>query len=81
MVWSTELTHVQVHYFVGFDPEQNMYHTIAINVFEFREIDALPTALNQRFDSCSSPDELSQLLMNEKAGFHKQKVERKRYEK
>ena len=40
-----------------------MYHTIAKNLFEFREIDALPTALNKRCDSCSSPDELSQHLM------------------
>ena len=63
-----------------------MYHTIAKILFEFREIDALPTALNKRFDSCSSPDELSQLLMNKKVGFHKscigmynkQKLERKR---
>ena len=40
-------SHVQVHYFVGFDPEKNMYHTIAINLFEFHEIDALPTALKR----------------------------------
>ena len=68
-----------------------MYHTIAKNLFEFREIDALHTALNKRCDRCSSPDELSQHLMIEKAGFHKscigmynkQKLERKRksYEK
>ena len=77
--------------FVGFDPQKNMYHTIAKNLFEFREMDALPTALKKRLASLSSPEELSKLLMDKRAGFHKsctgmynkQKLERKRksYEK
>ena len=68
-----------------------MYHTIAKNLFEFREMDALPTALKKRLALLSSPEELSKLLMDKRAGFHKsctgmynkQKLERKRksYEK
>ncbi len=78
-------------YFLGFHPERNMYHTIAKNLFDFLEIDAIPIALKKRFASSASPEELSQMLMKEKAGFHKscistynkQKLERKRksYEK
>ena len=72
--------------FVGFDPQKNMYHIIAKNLFEFREMDALPTALKKRLASLSSAEELSELLMNKRAGFHnscagmynKQKLERKR---
>ena len=77
--------------FVGFDPQKNMYHIITKNLFEFREMDALPTALKKRLASLSSPEELSKLLMDKRAGFHKsctgmynkQKLERKRnsYEK
>ena len=74
--------------FVGFDPQKNMYHTIAKNLLEFREMDALPTALKKRL---TPPEELSKLLMEKRAAFHKsctgiynkQKLERKRksYEK
>ena len=77
--------------FVGFDPQKNMYHTIGKNLFEFREMDALPTAFKKRLALLSSPEELSKLLMDKRAGFHKsctgmynkQKLERKRnsYEK
>ena len=77
--------------FVGFDPQKNMYHTIGKNLFEFREMDVLPTALKKRLALLSSPEELSKLLMDKRAGFHKsctgmynkQKLERKRnsYEK
>ena len=77
--------------FVGFDPQKNMYHTIGKNLFEFREMDVLPTALKKRLALLSSPEELSTLLMDKRAGFHKsctgmynkQKLERKRnsYEK
>ena len=63
-----------------------MYHTIAKNLFEFQEMDALPTALKKRLASLSTPEELSKLLMDKRAGFHKlctgmynkQKLERKR---
>ena len=72
--------------FVGFDPQKNMYHIITENLFEFREMDALPTALKKRLASLSSPEELSKLLMDKRAGFHKswtgmynkQRLERKR---
>ena len=77
--------------FVGFDPQKNMYHTIGKNLFEFREMDALSTALKKRLALLSSPEELSKLLMDKRAGFYKsctgmynkQKLERKRnsYEK
>ena len=77
--------------FVGFDSQKNMYHTIGKNLFEFREMDVLPTALKKRLALLSSPEELSKLLMDKRAGFHKsctgmynkQKLERKRksYEK
>ena len=60
-------------------------------MFEFREMDALPTALKKRLASLSSPEELSKLLMDKRTGLHKsctsiynkQKLERKRksYEK
>ena len=63
-----------------------MYLTIANNLFDFLEIDALPTPLKRRTTTCSSAAELSRLLMEENAGFHKtcismynkQKFERKR---
>ena len=68
-----------------------MYHTTAKNLFGFREMDALPTALKKRLASLSSPEELSKLLMDKRTGLHKsctsiynkQKLERKRksYEK
>ena len=72
--------------FVGFDPQKNMYHTTAKNLFEFREMDASPTALKKRLASLSSAEELSELLMDKRTGFHKscagiyhkQKLERKR---
>ena len=72
--------------FVDFDPQKNMYHTIAKNLFEFREMDALPTALKKRLASLSSPEELSKLLMDKRTGLHKsctsiynkQKLERKK---
>ena len=72
--------------FVGLDPQKNMYHTIAKIFFEYREMDALPTALKKRLASLSSPEELSKFLMDKTAGFHKsctgmynkQKLERKR---
>ena len=68
-----------------------MYHTIANDLLEFQEMDSLPNALGKRLASLSSPEELSKLLMDKRAGFHKsctgmynkQKLERKRksYEK
>ena len=51
---------------VGFDPQKNTYHTIPKNLLEFREMDALPTALKNH-----SPEELSMLLMAQSAGFRK----------
>ena len=77
--------------FVGFDPQKNMYHTIAKDLFEFREMYDLPTALKKRLASLPSSEELSKLLMDKRAVFHKsctgmynkQKPEykRKNYEK
>ena len=72
--------------FVGFDPLKNMYHTIAKNLFEFREIDISPTALKKLLASLSSQEKLSKILIYKRAGFHKlctsmynkQKLERKR---
>ena len=63
-----------------------MYHTIANDLLEFQEMDSLPNALGKRLASLSSPEELSKLLMDKRAGFHKsctgmynkQKLERKR---
>ena len=48
-----------------------MYHTTAKNLFGFREMDALPTALKKRLASLSSPEELSKFLMGKRAGLHK----------
>ena len=39
--------------FVDFDPQKNMYHTIAKNLFEFQEMDALPTTLKKQLASLS----------------------------
>ena len=66
-------------------------HGTINNLFEFDETDTLPTAFKKRLDTLSSPDECSELLINQKTGLHesfvsiyyKQKLERKResYEK
>lgn len=72
--------------FLGFDPEQNMYHTISNNLFEFQKLGALPAALMKRINTASSVKELTNLLMTQNACFHKgcislynkQKLERKR---
>ena len=72
--------------YLGFDPEKNMYHTIVHNLFQFKEIDGLPFALKNRIEKLPSTEELSKLLMNNKAAFHKscvalfnkQKLDRKR---
>ena len=55
--------------FVDFDPRKNMYHTIAKNLFEFREMYDLPTALKKRLASLPSPEELSKLLMDKRQYF------------
>ena len=57
--------------FIGFDPQKNMYDTIAKNLLEFREMDALPTAPKKRLALLSSPEKFSNLLMDKRAGFHK----------
>ena len=72
--------------FIGFDPQKNMYDTIAKNLLEFREMDALPTAPKKRLVLLSPPEKFSNLLMDKRTGFHKsctvmynkQKLERKR---
>ena len=57
--------------FIGFDPQKNMYDTIAKNLLEFREMDALPTAPKKRLALLSSPEKFSNHLMDKRAGFHK----------
>ena len=68
-----------------------MYQTITKNLFEFREMDALATALKKQLPSLSSPEKLFRLLKGKRERFHKsctgmynkQKLEHKResYEK
>ena len=48
-----------------------MYHTTAKNLFGFLAMDALPNTPKKRLASLSSPEELSKLLMDKRAGFHK----------
>ena len=43
--------------FVGFDAQKNMYHTIAKNLFDFQEMDALQTAPNKKLASLPSTED------------------------
>ena len=75
-----------LYHFAGFNPDRNMYLTIAKKLFDFLEIDALPTPLKRRTTACSSAAKLSRFLVEENDGSHKtcismynkQKFERKR---
>lgn len=71
---------------LGFNPEKNSFHTIAANLGNFNEIDALPSTLKRRYDKFESAKQLTDTFLKEKAVFHKscmtsynaQKLARKR---
>jgi len=57
--------------FLGFNPEKNVYHTLASNLIQFKDIEALPFQLKKRLEHIPSSEELSRYFLNKKAVFHK----------